>query len=137
MLELLGLVNHLNIIPLLASYIHGDRYNMIFPLAQGDLERLLSQQEEDFGPKGDAIWSQVLGITSALDHLHHFQSKNDNELNIARIGYHHDLKPQNILIRDGVFLLADFGLARLKDASEESSTDHKYGALTYGAPETQ
>lgn len=110
---------------------------MIFPLADGDLEGLLSKKDVCFCIKGDSLWLQVLGITSALDQLHNFENRNSHDLTFSKIGYHHDLKPQNILIRDGVFLLADFGLARLKDAGEGSSTDHKYGALTYGAPESQ
>jgi serine/threonine protein kinase len=110
---------------------------MILPLADGDLETLLSVKESVLCIKGDGLWLQVLGITSALDQLHNFENKNHDGLSFSKIGYHHDLKPQNILIRDGVFLLADFGLARLKDTAEDSSTDHKYGALTYGAPESQ
>jgi serine/threonine protein kinase len=46
------------------------------------------------------------------------------------------LKPQNILVKDGTFLLADFGLAHLKDPTTDSGTVDKHGALTYGAPET-
>jgi len=136
-LELLNLVCHPNIVPLLACYIHGDTYNMIFPLADGDLETLFTGGADFSFLSDETIWLQVLGITSALATLHNFQYSKDMAFELSKIGYHHDLKPQNILIKEGVFLLADFGLARLKDAEWDSSTDHKYGTVTYGAPESQ
>jgi serine/threonine protein kinase len=136
-LELLNLVSHANIVPLLASYIHGDTYNMIFPLAGGDLEDMFTGRVNISSFTDDAIWLQVLGITSALATLHKFQYSTDMAFELSKIGYHHDLKPQNILIKEGTFLLADFGLARLKDIDRDSSTDHKYGTVTYGAPESQ
>jgi serine/threonine protein kinase len=84
----------------------------------------------------EALWEQVLGISSALNNLHYFRYAGEGGIELENIGYHHDLKPQNILIKDGIFLLADFGLANLKDFISGSGTANKHGALTYGAPET-
>ena len=136
MLELLNLLKHQHIIPHLASYIHGDRFNLVFPLAEADLESFLTGDVSTHMPNKDQIWLQAYGLTSAIDSLHNYQNHNMQEDDLEKIGYHHDLKPHNILIKDGTFLLADFGLARLRDLESGSSTIHKYGALTYGAPET-
>lgn len=135
-LELLNLLHHPHIIPLLASYIHAAKFNLIFPLADASLESLLSGIGTIPAITQETLWKQLVGITSALDSLHNFMYKKQDVLDLEMIGYHHDLKPQNILIKDGVFLLADFGLARLKDPVSQSGTIHKHGALTYGAPET-
>jgi serine/threonine protein kinase len=50
-------------------------------------------------------------------------------------GYHHDIKPRNILIRGSDFILADFGLSRLKEIDEDTKTPWKDTTFEYGAPE--
>lgn len=53
------------------------------------------------------------------------------------IGCHHDIKPRNILVHDADFLLSDFGLARLKSATETSKSDFIFGPAWYLAPECE
>jgi serine/threonine protein kinase len=48
---------------------------------------------------------------------------------------HRDLKPTNVLIHDGVALLSDFGLARLRDASTVTQMGHMLGTPLYMSPE--
>lgn len=129
-------MNHPNIVRLLASYVYDDRFNMIFPLADGNLEEVLSQSRFMHDAGKLAILHQIYGITSAINALHNFQMIGEQGLDLSKSGYHHDLKPQNILVKDGIFLLADFGLARLKNEGVDSITNHKYGTYTYGGPET-
>ena len=50
-------------------------------------------------------------------------------------GYHHDIKPRNILIRGSDFILADFGFARLKPLQDDSKTRWKDTTFEYGPPE--
>jgi len=53
------------------------------------------------------------------------------------IGCHHDLKPSNIFVEGGQFLLADFGLSRFKKATSDSATAYKNVGGYYVAPECQ
>jgi serine/threonine protein kinase len=63
----------------------------------------------------DIICTQVLGIIDALTLLH-------TKMAGSNFMIHRDIKPANILIRKGVFKIADFGLARFKEAEETSKT---------------
>jgi hypothetical protein len=48
---------------------------------------------------------------------------------------HRDLKPLNLLFSGGVLKVADFGIARIADASTASGTFRGWGSLTYMPPE--
>ena len=52
-------------------------------------------------------------------------------------GFHHDLRPKNILVSGEKFILADFGLSRFKHATENSETSFKIGEGDYIAPECE
>jgi serine/threonine protein kinase len=71
------------------------------------------------------------GLSSALAILHDFHA---SDFNLQHIGCHHDLKPANVLVKNGSFLLADFGLSRLKTHEEDSKTTFR-GMNFHNAPE--
>lgn len=78
------------------------------------------------------------GLSSGLAHLHNFSPRPDplgDATEIFMHGYHHDIKPRNILIRGTNFILADFGLSRLKKLDEDTKTPWKDTTFEYGAPE--
>lgn len=56
---------------------------------------------------------------------------------LTRIDCHHDLKPQNVLVDDATFLLADFGLSRFKELTKGSATSYKSVGGYYIAPECE
>lgn len=130
-------LRHQNIIALLTSYSIGPVHNLIFPLAQGNLETLLCSPKDALPPNlrhPHAILRQTYGLSSALEMVHNF-FVGDYDLNM--IGCHHDLSPKNVLIKDGKFLLADFGLSRLDDAEGWAERELKRLHGPYNAPECE
>ncbi|KAL8689015.1 MAG: hypothetical protein Q9218_005213 [Villophora microphyllina] len=133
-LSFLNCLDHPNIVELLSSYTHRGIHNLIFPVAEYDLGKLLaSPRSSSFASHSDYLYA-FCGLSSALEKLHSFSSK---VLDISLIGCHHDLRPQNILVQDGQFLLADFGLTTLKEVTEGSKTVWKAGDSRYLAPECE
>ncbi|KAL9579125.1 MAG: hypothetical protein Q9212_005287 [Teloschistes hypoglaucus] len=133
-LSFLNCLDHPNIVELLSSYTYRGTHNLIFPVAEYDLDTLLrSPPTSSFQSPSDYFFA-FCGLASALDKLHSFSS---DILDISLIGCHHDIKPQNILVQGGQFLLADFGLATLKETTKGSKTMSKMGDSRYRAPERE
>jgi serine/threonine protein kinase len=119
----------------LGSYRYGERYNLVFPLADGDLAALFENKGGSIMFQSDDIFLvAVAGLASALEHVHEFV---DHKLNLQLIGFHHDIRPRNILVSGENLLLADFGLSRFKGEDETSKTIFKQGTDSYLAPECQ
>ena len=165
-----------HIIKLLASYKQDNIQYFLFPLANCHLDEFMREFEPEKSNRF-LIWvlSQIRGIANALKEVHTYitidipatepLSKSDGSLlpfpaNGRRrsdilTGYHHDLKPQNILhfsrLRDGIstpnpewgiFVIADFGVGKfhtLKQATHiiSEGTTHARGTATYAAPESK
>ena len=136
-LELLMQVRCDNVIQLLMTYVHGDSYNLIFPFADSDLRMYLRDAANVPTSLEQKIhlWAQVRNLASALVIIHQNTLK-DGALSHSYIGYHHDLKPQNILISNGTFKIADLGLARFKFGKTDSKTSLRWGTNLYGPPES-
>ncbi|KAL8840331.1 MAG: hypothetical protein Q9170_001346 [Blastenia crenularia] len=133
-LSFLNCLEHPNIVELLGSYTHQGVHNLIFPLAEYDLHKLLQGgTSPSFKSELDYLFA-LCGLASALDRLHTFCFE---ELDITLIGCHHDLRPHNILVEDRALLLADFGLSNLKEISEGSKSVWKKGDSRYLAPECE
>ena len=54
---------------------------------------------------------------------------------INRVLVHRDIKPDNIFINNGVFKIADFGLAKIIQDKTRSKTFKGWGTEPYIAPE--
>lgn len=125
---------------------------MLFPLANGDLYHHLRNTVPSFLNQKVVIWQleQMWGLCDALRYLHDYELDNTNLFNkpsrpMRRIGFHHDLKPANILLygvstEDFVWKITDFGSGTVKVIST-SSEDIIYnrkpstGDPVYSAPE--
>ena len=131
-LRLLNTLNKKHIIQLYLSYKHQGSYNFLFPLADGDLEILLTKGPHAgrFG-SDTSILKALWGLGVAIASLHDFYSE---KLGVEFNGCHHDLKPRNILVSQDSFLLADFGLSSFK-APEIDSKSLSKNLGDYFAPE--
>ena len=131
MLEILRTLKHPNIVELLGSYTYKNTHNLLFPLADMSLHELF-QKDTDFKPA--ELYAGMFGLAEALSRIHEFTFE-DGEDSFSRIGYHHDLKPANILVRGRHFMISDFGLSKLKLPDQTSRTRLKGGSEDYLSPE--
>ena len=99
-----------------------------------DLNDLFKMDEryQDF-QSNHTFFLAIYGLVSAVEYLHSFRSDGKEDFSTL-VGYHHDIRPHNILVRSDTFVLADFGLANLNEEGR-SSTSKKGGAGEYMAPE--
>ena len=136
-LDFLRSIRHNHIIELLGSYTYKGQHNLIFPEYRIDLAAFLQLEERFESFREDLTFYNALdGLGSAIALVHNASFKHiDTRTSIQLIGYHHDIRPKNILVSPTTFLLADFGLARLKTADEDSKTYWKSGIGDWLAPE--
>jgi serine/threonine protein kinase len=134
-LSVLKRLKHPNIVELLGAYTYRGKHNLIFPFAQGgSLADLIKGPKPSTFRRDENVIIALAGLCSAVSTVHE-QLSDDRAL--LGIGCHHDLKPSNILVDDNKFLLADFGLSRFKDSSEDSQTSYKSVGGSYVAPECE
>jgi serine/threonine protein kinase len=124
---------------------------MLFPLANGDLYHFLRGSASPTLTRRFAGWliEQTGGLCDAIRYLHDYElpvSASSNGLpSTRRIGFHHDLKPANILlygadVDNTVLKIGDFGSGAVKFVSsiqEDSIYNRKAstGDPIYSAPE--
>ncbi|KAF8242912.1 kinase-like protein [Wilcoxina mikolae CBS 423.85] len=126
-------IKHPNIIALLASYSYRGVHNLIFPLADGDLEALLRGKihRPPNLRHNHTILREAHGLSSAIETIHNFFV---GDYDLKMVGCHYDLKPKNILVKDDKFLLTDFGLSRLELSDDIPESQIKVQGFYY-APE--
>ena len=136
-LDFLRCFRHPNIVELLSSYSYKGHDNLIFPLLPLDLASFL-QRSERFGDFKENVtfFIALRGLASALRAVHNSTFNGlDGQSSLTVIGYHHDIRPKNVLVTPSTFILADFGLARLKSIDEDSKSYWRSGIGDYVAPE--
>lgn len=131
-LSTLQRMNHPNILKLVACYTVGQKHNLVSPhITQGTLKELFAQRQlanlEQW-----KLFNLLAGLASALWALHQIFDKEDGA---PLKGLHADLRPVNVLYDGDRLILADFGLSRIKPASELSQTEVKARIDYYQAPE--
>ena len=131
-LKLLRYTASTRIVRILGSYVHKGKYNLLFPLAEMDLEDVFSGKRPTLFSRLDQVIEELRGLSTALNAVHECKSRDPG---VSLVGCHHDLKPRNILIFDGSLTLADFGLSRLVPPEEGSQSVFKDCVGDYFAPE--
>ncbi|KAF2259195.1 kinase-like protein [Lojkania enalia] len=136
-LRLLNCLNHPNIVPLLSSFTQNGQHNFLFPQFDMDLVQFFSKDDRHGNFRWNfTFFSALHGLASALSNVHNIRLQaGANAIDFEAFGYHHDLRPANILVNQETFVLADFGLGKLKPTEEPSTTVWKSGAGDYLAPE--
>lgn len=136
-LRLLNRLKHPNIIPFWGSYTYREEQNFLFPYISMDLSNFLKAKERHGEFRWDfTFYSALTGLASALSNTHRlFLKESEHDVDFEGIGYHHDLRPPNVLVCEDTFILADFGLGSLKDSAALSHTPYKIISGDYIAPE--
>lgn len=170
-------LTHDHIIKLLATYEQEGIFHFLFPLANCSLEEAMRRDPTGFRDpesresKKYIAWiiGQFQGIASGLAKIH-VNSGNDStkkrsvlgkelkpqflDPNVengrqAGTGYHHDIKPHNILHFDaladtrkpppkyGILQIADFGIGKFHSLNSGTGTGTFRGTATYAAPESK
>ena len=134
-LRLLQQIKHPNIADLLCSYTYKQEHSLIFELEDMDLSEFLKldHRYKDF-ESNTTFFTAFYGLASALETVHNC-SLEDGDDSFTVVGYHHDIRPQNILVRANDFVLTDFGLAKMSEDDASSGTPYKAGFGEYAAPE--
>ena len=138
-LENLAILSHLkhpNIVELLGSYRYGERFNLVFPLAEGGNLATLFKREREHTPfrSDETFLIALAGLASALENVHDFFNKS---LDLQLIGCHHDFQPKNILISEQKLILAGFRLFKFQEAGEEIKIVSEMGTGPFLAPECE
>ena len=124
-------LRHPHIVELLGFYIQPDCFSLLTaPVADTDLSRFM-RMEASLGSSLFLDRSKILmrgmsSIAAALNYIH----------SPPVCGLHMDLKPANILIKSGNFLVADFGISKFRSLDEIPTTDNIQITPEYAAPET-
>ena len=104
-----------------------------------DLHDFLLQRNRPTGFTDAFSFHQAMhGLSDGLSYLHNFRprpSSSKMSSEVSMHGYHHDIKPRNVLVRGTDFILADFGTSKMKELDEDSQTPWKNTTFEYGAPE--
>jgi serine/threonine protein kinase len=132
-LALLRVIKHPNIVLFHTAFTIDGVPNLLFEPAECNLKDFL-RQEYPAATSEQGLLDAFFGLSSGLREIHRYNSKDGN---LRFIGCHYDLHPGNVLVKDGKFILSDFGISRLKHEAQGSRSGFKGGLRDYYAPECQ
>ncbi|CZR48099.1 uncharacterized protein FPRO_12709 [Fusarium proliferatum ET1] len=147
-LDALASTRHRHITYYLFAWTALNAQYLLFPLATGDLKTFLNKTPppESLRAVENCIFEQMLGVCDAIKYTHeHIVIAADGQ-RAKRLGFHHDLKPANILLFEnvseplGTWKLCDFGSGTV-DFFDTEATAEIYnrkastGDKVYSAPE--
>ena len=110
-----------NVVPVVDSGESGAHWVIVMPRAEGSLADLLASLDGKLS--ADIARDILVDIATALV-----------SMKKGRV-VHRDIKPDNILLLDGRWCLADFGIFRYAEATTAKDTLKHYWTAPYAAPE--
>jgi serine/threonine protein kinase len=148
---------HEHILTHIAAWSQGEECYILFPLARMNLRRFLKERQ----PEADSnisLWllRQMKGLADAVTLIHnldqqitatHLQVPVATGKRERKQGYHHDLKPENMLLfyigsdyTEGSLKISDFGMGKVNRVPQGSQIVSKRtrtlsGTLTYESPD--
>ncbi len=133
-----GLV-HPHLVTLLTTFTHKERFNMLFPWAECDLEAFWEEKNPSPDPQNIdfVLWvsNQCRGIMEAVEIIHNPK----HLLNDKRYGRHGDIKPENVLWYKspsegdkGILVISDLGLASFNREESRSMIPNRSILYTPG-----
>jgi serine/threonine protein kinase len=142
---------HEHIAQAVSSWTSSQTSYILFPLADGDLYHFFRTPPPSELNKEFSIWilQQAGGVCDAIKYIHNYEFE-ESDLSTAktkmrRIGFHHDLKPANILLygaegKRPTWKIGDFGSGAVKDVAVNSreclyNRKASTGDPVYSAPE--
>ncbi|KAF4494291.1 kinase [Fusarium agapanthi] len=137
-LELFHTLQHPNIIPLLGSFTISGYHSLLFPYYSLDLPTFLSKERSGAFSDHIIFVAAISALASALQVVHEVNLRSRTQpIYATSYGYHHDIRPANILVSETTFILADFGLAYPKLPITETPPFAKWSENigSYIAPE--
>jgi serine/threonine protein kinase len=168
-LSTLSTLPHPHITPHLASWTQDSKFYMLFPCAETHLGQFLRTRPNPELDNTFVLWllQQLKGLADGVRHIHNLGPSGLGPEAMARdlrrpakrgrTGFHHDLKPQNILvfaddnvgdrppsITDLILKISDFGTAKISNMLSHSVLVEKssyktrnlsHGDTVYGAPD--
>lgn len=121
-IALLKELQHPNIVRLV-NVLHTDRkLTLVFEFLENDLKKLMDIKAATGGLSEREVKSYLYQLLNGIQKCHNHKI------------LHRDLKPQNLLVSDGILKLADFGLARAFGIPVKNFT-HEVVTLWYRAPD--
>jgi serine/threonine protein kinase len=155
--ELQNLEPHEHILTHITAWSEGENCYILFPLARMNLREFLKEKQRVADSKL-TLWllRQMKGLADAINWIHnldnyvpgtHLQLPGSARQTERKQGYHHDLKPENMLLfypgtdyTEGSLKVSDFGMGKVNRVplgsqiiSRQTSTPS--GTLTYESPD--
>src|SRR5580698_6814158 len=115
------------------GYVNGAYFFVMEYVHGADLRQVLeaSSKRGEALPLGDAIYI-ASHVAAALHYAHEKRDRDGHELHII----HRDISPSNVLLsHDGAVKLCDFGIAKAKKRSAETTRGLVKGKYPYMSPE--